>query len=188
MLLVAPSGNGKSSLTIGLILAGWGYLSDDAVLLRYGSEGIEALPSRKSFYIDAVRSAAYPEFLLGPEEPDASGGRRRRIGVPEAYPERFVTRCRPCTLIFPRLASQSQSTLNRITPARALQSLLAQSAPQLFDRCTMPRHFEVLKNLLRQAESYELRSGTDLLRRPEKLIELIHEARGVAACLASSSN
>ena len=45
--------------------SGWSYLSDDAVLLRHGSEGVEALACRRSFYIDAVRAEDYSDFCLG---------------------------------------------------------------------------------------------------------------------------
>ncbi len=40
ILLVGASGSGKSTLAIGLIRQGWRYLSDDAVLLRQGSQGV----------------------------------------------------------------------------------------------------------------------------------------------------
>ena len=90
VLLVGPSGSGKSTLAIGLIRAGWRYLSDDAVLLRHGSQGVEALACRRSFYIDAARSADYSDLSLGEEAPDSNGGRRRRIGIDEAYPEQYV--------------------------------------------------------------------------------------------------
>ena len=91
VLLVGPSGSGKSTLAIGLIRAGWSYLSDDAVLLRHGSQGIEALACRRSFYIDAARAADYSDFRCGDEEPDSIGGRRRYVGINEAYPEQYLS-------------------------------------------------------------------------------------------------
>jgi hypothetical protein len=53
LLLVAGSGSGKSTLALGLIRQGWGYLSDDAVLLRLQPKGVAALALRKDFYVDA---------------------------------------------------------------------------------------------------------------------------------------
>ena len=52
---------------------------------------------RRSFYIDAVRSADYSDLGLGEEEPDSNGGQRRRVGIDEAYPETVcVSVCPPC--------------------------------------------------------------------------------------------
>jgi hypothetical protein len=65
VLIVGRSGSGKSTLTLGLIRKGWGYLSDDAVLLRNGSEAVEALALRKSCYIDAQTAVDYSDFRLG---------------------------------------------------------------------------------------------------------------------------
>lgn len=184
VLLVGPSGSGKSTLAIGLIRAGWSYLSDDAVLLRHGSQGIEALACRRSFYIDAERAADYADFRCGDEEPDCNGGRRRNVGINESYPEQYLTQCLPRIVIFPKITGHSQSMLKPIDRVSALGFLLAQSAPQLFDRSTMSGHLELLKSLLQQAETYELNAGTDLYHQPAKLIAVLGEARqaGIHVC------
>ena len=185
LLLVGVSGSGKSTLAIGLIREGWKYLSDDAVLLGQGSQGVEALACRRSFYIDAARSHDYSDLSLGEEAPDSNGGRRRKVGINESYPEQYVPRCLPRVVIFPQIKRQDQSTLKPSDSVRALGLLLAQSAPQLFDRSTMASHLEILKGLLQQAETYELNAGRDLYREPAKLVDLIREAQGrkiVADC------
>ena len=186
LLLVGASASGKSTLAIGLIRAGWSYLSDDAVLLRHGSQGVEALACRRGFYIDAVRSADYGDLGLGEEEPDSNGKRRRRLGINESYPGQYLSRCLPRVLIFPRIKPQHQSTLTVMDSVRSLGVLLSQSAPQLFDRSTMEAHLELLKNLLQQTQTYELNAGSDLYREPAKLIALIHEAQGESHCRESS--
>jgi hypothetical protein len=175
LLLVGASGSGKSTLAIGLIREGWRYLSDDAVLLRYGSEGIEALACRKSFYIDALASANYCDLWVAEEEPDSTGGQRRRVGIEDAYPGQYVSQCVPRIVVFPQITRQDQSTLKPINRIRALQFLLAQSAPQLFDRSTMAPHLELLKRFLQQTQTYKLNAGIDLYRDPVKLIDLIRE-------------
>jgi hypothetical protein len=186
VLLVGPTESGKSTLAIGLIRVGWRYLSDDAVLLRDHSQGVEALACRRSFYIDAARSADYSDFCLGDEEPDSNGGRRRNVGINEAYPAQYIAQCLPRIVIFPKITEHSRSMLRRIGKVSALGSLLAQSAPQLFDRSTMSGHLELLKRLLREAETYELNAGSDLYHQPAKLIDLLGEARGAGNCRVSS--
>ena len=178
LLLVGPSGSGKSTLTIGLVREGWKYLSDDAVLLRHGSQGVEARACRRSFYIDAARSRDYCDLSLGKKAPDSKGRQRRRVGINKAYPEQYVDRCVPRLMIFPHITRQDRSTLMPIDRARALGVLLAESAPQLFDRSAMAGHLELLKRLLQQTEIYELNAGTDLYREPATLISLIQEGQG----------
>ena len=186
LLLVGASGSGKSTLAIGLIREGWKYLSDDAVLLRQGSQGVEALACRRSFYIDTVRSVDYCDLGLGEEEPDSNGGRRRRLGINESYPGQYLPQCLPRVLIFPRIKREDQSTLTPVDSVRALGFLLAQSALQLFDRSTMEPHLELLRNLLQQTQTYELNAGNNLYREPAKLVDLIKEAQGRKNCRESS--
>src|SRR4030095_16773345 len=110
------------------------------------------------------------------------GGQPRSIGIDEAYPEQYVRWCVPRVVIFPQIKRQDQSTLKPSDSVRALGFLLAQSAPQLFDRSTMARHLELLKKLLQQTEPYELVAGTDLYREPAALVDLIKEVQGRKNC------
>jgi hypothetical protein len=178
LLVVGASGNGKSTLALGLVRAGWSYLSDDALLLRPTPDGVEALALRQGLYIDAARSADYSDLPLGEEVPVTRGRQKRKVAIEEVYPGRHLDRCMPRLLVFPRIMPQNQSELVPLDPVRALKLLLAESAPQLFDTKTMARHLEVLKTLLQQSTAYELRAGIDLCRDPAKLVRLLAEAQG----------
>ncbi len=185
LLLVGPSGSGKSTLAIGLIRVGWSYLSDDAVLLATHGDQVEAITCRRSFYVDAARSSHYADCGLDGEEPDSSGGSRVRLRMERNYGGQHATLCVPRTVIFPKVVPRSRSRLEPIAKRRALQLLLAQSAPQLFDRSTMAAHLAILTRLLEQAETFELDAGTDLYHAPAKLIDRLHEARGAGTCRVS---
>jgi hypothetical protein len=185
LLIVGASGRGKSTLAIGLIRHGWGYLSDDAVLLRQHPEGVEAFACRKHFYIDAEASAKCADLPLGDEVPDSTGGRRRRVGIEKAFPSQRVARCVPRVLLFSRIVPDACSALIPLDQRTALGHLLAQSGPQLFDRVTMPTHLAVLLQLVRQSTTYELLAGRDLYQDPLTLVRLLREAEGGAPWLAS---
>ena len=185
LLLVGPSGSAKSTLAIGLIRAGWNFLSDDAVLLRTQRNQVEAIACRRSFYVDAARAADYTDCGLDGEEPDSTGAGRVRLRIDRQFGEQYAARCFPRIVIFPTIKAQPQSKLRPMPRLGALRLLLTQSAPQLFDRSTMAAHLDVLTKLLEQAEAFELDAGADLYHAPARLVELIHETRGAITCRAS---
>ncbi len=176
MLLVGNSGSGKSTLTIGLIRLGWGYLSDDAVLLRCGAAGVEALALRRHFYVDGAASDRYADFSLGEELPDTKGGSRRRIGIDEAHAAQRVPSCMPQVLLFTRIVPRAASALAPVDSATALGRLLAQCAREAFDRETTADHLLVLKRLLGQTRFFDLEAGSDLRENPAVLEELLAKA------------
>lgn len=178
LLIVGESGSGKSTLATGLIRQGWGYLSDEVVLLRLQSEGVEALALCKGFYVTASAVVAYADLPLGEEIAANSGGRKRRIGIEDAYPGQYVSGCLPRVLLFSRIVPQAHSSLLPLGRLNALKHLLVQSGPQWFDRGTMAQHLEVLKRLMQQSAVYELRAGRDLYQNPLTLVRLLAEAEG----------
>jgi len=180
VLIVGRSGSGKSTITIGLIRKGWGYLSDDAVLLRKGADAVEALALRSHCFIDAQAAGDYLDFRLGEKVSDASGGQRQRVYVEEAYPGQAVRTCVPQILVFSRIVPEPNSTLQPVSRVAALKNLLTESGSQLFDQFTMAHHMEVLKTLLLQTKIYELRAGLDLHRDPLILERLLTQAEKVA--------
>jgi hypothetical protein len=154
LLMVGESGCGKSTLAIQLIRQGWGYLSDDAVLLRVQSEEVEALAFRKPFSINADSAEANADLPLGREDvSNSSVKKKRRVDIQEAYPEQYVAGCVPRMLIFPRIISEGRSSMHPISRLSAMGGLLSQSGPQLFDKGTMPHHLELLKRLVAQCQN-----------------------------------
>jgi hypothetical protein len=180
LLIVGGSGSGKSTLALGLMRQGWGLLSDDAVLLRRQPEGIEALACRKHVYVNADTAARYADLPLAEEVPDGAGGLKRRVGVEKAFPAQQMAGCRPRVLLFSHIVPRPQSALRPVDGPSALGQLLAHSGPQLFDRPTMRPHLDVLRRLLQQTVSYELRAGRDLYEDPHTLVRLLREAEGAA--------
>jgi HPr Serine kinase C-terminal domain len=185
VLIIGPSGSGKSTLALGLIRQGWRYLSDDAVLVRCYEDRVETLALRKRFYIDADAAVSSGEIPMGEEVPDTIGRRRRRVCLEEVYPAQYIARCLPQVLLFSRIVPDSESILLPLDQVHALRHLLAASGPQLFDRATMAQHMEVLKRLVQQTASYELRAGLDLYRDPMTLTRLLNEAEGAQRWPAS---
>jgi HPr Serine kinase C-terminal domain len=178
LLIVGAPGSGKSTLALGLLRRGWGYLSDDAVLLRLRTDTVEALACRRDAYVNADDAARYADLPWGKEAPDGPSGCKRRLCVAVTYPGQIVSRCIPKVLLLPRIVDARRSTVRPLDRTHALRQLLTQSGPQLFDRLTMDAHLAVLTCLLEQAVSYELQAGRDLYEEPLTLRDLVPELTG----------
>jgi hypothetical protein len=178
LLIVGAPSSGKTTLALGLLRRGWGYLSDDAVLLRLGTDTVEALACRRDAYVNADDAARYADLPWGEEAPHAPSGCKRRLCVAATHPGQIVSRCVPKVLLLPRIVEAPRSTVRPLDRTHVLRQLLTQSAPQLFDRRTMDAHLAVLTCLLDQAVSYELQAGRDLYDEPLTLKDLMSELTG----------
>lgn len=176
VLVVGVSGSGKSTLTIGLVRHGWGYLSDDAVLLHSQEEGVQALVFRQPFSIESKRSHAYADLPLGKEPPPSPGKQKRRLNMHEAFSTQHVSDCFPHILLFSKIVPRSNSMLVPVARSHGIGQLLGQSSPKVFDRPTMEDHLKLLTQLVNQCQLYELQAGLDLLHQPEILEDLLAEA------------
>jgi len=159
MLLIGPSGSGKSTLALGLVRHGWGYLSDDAVLLRRRGSRVDAIGFRRAFSVCRTQ-------------------RKYRMDVRAAYPQQHIETASPELLVFPSVARRPRSGMRRVTATDALGRLLRQGGPELYDRSTMGDHLALLASLLQQAPAYTLRAGGDLYTRPALLLRVIRHADG----------
>ena len=186
VLVAGGSGSGKSTLAIALIRQGWGYLSDDAIVLRARPEGIEALALRRHMYVEDATADAYQDLGLGEERADRRGGRRRRVRVEAAHSAQRTVACIPRVVLLPRIVRRARSAVTPIGRVPALQRLLEQSGPQLFERRDTGDRLSVLKSLLDQCAAYEFRAGADVARDPVAVAELLETLKGDRDCLASS--
>ncbi len=176
LLMVGASGSGKSTLAVGLIQRGWHYVTDDALLLRAQPAGIVARTLRRPFSLDTSR-VGRAEMPLGEAMSSHTGHSKRRLDIDAVFPHQRLPYCLPHILLFPHIVPDPLSVLRPLGHAQALQRLLAQSGPQLFDRATMPPHLEVLTQLMRQTAIYELCAGRDLYEEPGRLESLLHAAQ-----------
>lgn len=181
MLIVGASGSGKSTLAIGLIEHGWGYASDDAVLLRVHDNAVETLALRKPFSIAIDAMGKHPEET-GPDRhgtgPTPTKPTKRRVDIRDECPQQFVPGFVPQTVLFPCIVKAPHSDLLAVDRVTALQWLLEQSGPQLFDKATMGRHMDILNRLVRQCGLYALHAGRDLYRNPTQLVSLLAARQG----------
>lgn len=168
VLFVGPSGSGKSTTATQLAAAGWQYLSDDTLLLCDAVEHVEARALRRVFAVTrpttATRAlAGHEEHLSAPTyfDPD-----KLRFEPESIFPGGFRESCVPRVIFFPTVTREPESRTRRLSQADAMARLIRMCPWAGYDKPSARAHLGALARLARQAESHELRAGTDLLGDP----------------------
>ena len=180
VLVAGPSGSGKSSLTIRLAAAGWGYLTDDMLALRDEANAVTAYAFRRAFSVSerSLENAGRPSLLglLGP--PVNSDPTKRTLDPAAGFPGQFVESCTPRVLCFAALTGEAESRLERLSRAEAMARLVRHSPWASYDTGTAREHLRALARLAAQCRAFALRAGRDLVERPGRAAELLAHCFG----------
>lgn len=178
-LIVGPSGSGKSTLALRLIAQGWAHAGDDVVLLhadRNQAAAINVLALRRDFAFSAKTLAYCAPELTGIQHANAATapGDKTLIASAHFNAAPGCLHLQPDYLLFATLVDQAQSQLERLDQAQSLVRLAHQSAGLLSDRTVAPAQMQLLARLCRQAQSYQLSLGRDVLTDPTQVAALLH--------------
>lgn len=153
VLIVGPSGSGKSTLTLQLARAGWGYLSDDELLLSLNEGEVEARGFR-SFFALVSATAGLPAAKSGLKtcfEPT------RVFAAPRAA--RVVLRF----VLFTAIDGANETRFDELTQAETMSRLIRACPWATYDTAIAGPNLALLSRLARQAKGFNLTAGTDLL-------------------------
>ena len=172
-LIVGNSGCGKTTLSLNLIRQNWDYVSDDVIVLRRNGQGIEAMSVNRAFSCTAETATHFAELTASvcPKQ------EKSLLYLDGIYDCRLVSPCRPALVLFPSVTQRCRSQLVPVAPAIALTSLIHYSVGIMVDNEEAARHLEVLKDLVRQAQSFRFLAGTDVYDDPERIPGLIRQAQ-----------
>jgi hypothetical protein len=164
-LIIGPSGSGKSTLTLQLAAQGWGYLSDDALLLNDTSDGVKARGVRRDFAITAETLAAsgVSGAQLQCTVPDTYDSSKQRLSPRELFPAGFVESCVPTSLIFSELTNDRETRIERLSRSQSMARLIRMCPWASYDKISAEDHLGLLARLARQASGFALYAGRDLL-------------------------
>ena len=100
VLLCAPSGAGKTTLTVALLRRGWRTLGDDKTLLRKEADGVVARALAQRFHLHPSASRWFPEAGNISRSPRYSRWTDKRVvQIEEVWPDRLQERARPAGLV-----------------------------------------------------------------------------------------
>jgi len=176
-VILGASGSGKSTTTLSLVRAGWHWLSDDALLLRDGPDGIAALGFRPTLSLDPRLSTYWPELSPWLEPPVSTAGEDKRFLDPEmVYPGQRQEVAFPSVLLFNTISATPRSTLTPVDKTAALLELIRQSPSLGINRRSAAAHLALLRRLLAQTRCYRLHAGRDVYEASAQFADFLTEA------------
>jgi len=165
VLIIGPSGSGKSNLAAQLASAGWRYLSDDSLLLlsRDGLVHTHALRrifalTHDIFSATGVDKSDSLEVTVAPFDP-----LKKRFEPARVFPGQFAQSCTPRKLLFSRIEGAPSSRMQLLNRAETMSRLIRMCPWACYDKTTAEAHLKVLGELARQTDGFELFAGADLL-------------------------
>ena len=129
LILPAPPGSGKSTLTAGLVLSGWRLLSDELTLIDRTTGLIHPLPrpiSLKNQSIPVIQAFSAQAFINRPSHDTAKGTVAHMRPLKESV-RRQHEAARPAWVVFPKWSEDSETELTRRSKAQTFM-YLAQNA------------------------------------------------------------
>jgi HprK-related kinase A len=157
LILPAPPGSGKSTLTAALVgRGGWRLLSDELTLLNLDDNTVVPNPrpvSLKNQSIDVIRRYV-PDAVLSPAVHDTVKGTVAHMRAPAASVARSDEHALPAWVIFPKYERGAASTLEAMAPATTFMELAGNS----FNYSLLAqRGFNALGRLIDQVQGYRYR-------------------------------
>ena len=152
--LPAAMESGKSTLTAGLVRAGFSYLTDEAVLFDWATQIV--IPFPKPISLDPGSWPLFPE--LEPEAPLPDGFKDEQWHIPPdtIRPGSVAEPCRIRYIVFPKYAEGATTALTPLKRAEATVEL----AKNTFRFNERPRRsLDALSNVVPDAECYRLDVG-----------------------------
>lgn len=172
-LFLGPSGSGKSSLALNLVKQGWGYASDDSLLMNANKSDISVLSFRKNFYVAPMMAKRYPELAPALKNHNQSDSDKCFIDLDEIWPNRFRSQFVPGKIFFCHVTGGETSEIRPITKKDALLRLLPQSASVFFNQAFAQKQIVALKRLIEQTDCYALGAGLDVSNDSKKAVEIL---------------
>lgn len=151
-LIIGPSGSGKSTLTLQLATAGWGYLSDDELLLSLNDGAVEARGFR-SFFALAQAGAGEPN----------GRGLKTCFEPSGVFATPRVSEIAPRFLFFTRLSGEENTTLRGLAQPETMTRLIRACPWASYDTAIAGPNLDLLSRLARGAKGFDLAAGKDLL-------------------------
>jgi hypothetical protein len=175
ILIPGASGAGKSTLAITLLRSGFGFLSDDMVFVRRGSDELRVLGFSEDVDVSDQTIRFFPELSFLADAPNTYGWPKKQVRADEVYGVDLIAEATPGAIVLPQIAHRDTSAVRRITPDEALLEIVSNVLLTEIRACQS--HLSVLTELVRRTPCYRLETGRDFDHIPIILGELVNGSR-----------
>ncbi len=160
LLLPGRSGSGKSTLTLRLLKEGYRMLGDDMVFLRQTEGGVEALSFPEEINVTDETLNMFPDLAKVKNFTENKLRQKSSFAIEELFPGCVTGSALPTLMIFPEIVDAGRTEILLMGKTEAL-AFCMRFGLFFIDPSTTVKHFELLSELVRQAECRRMRSGRD---------------------------
>jgi hypothetical protein len=164
VLFAGPSGSAKSTLAAQLANSGWGYLSDDSLLL-YQEQAVSRVHAlRRAFSVtrETVWAGGVGRFTSVLRQQAPLDPSKQIFDPGDVVPDAFAESTAPSLIVFPNVSDRSRTQAQPLSRQAAMSALIRLCPWASFDRVAAPGYLQALSRLVKSCATYRLDLGADL--------------------------
>ncbi len=171
IIFPAHAKSGKSTITINMLNAGFGFLSDDICFVKKNSSKLELLgfPEPIRIWDETIRF--FPE-LAALQKLRGCSHLKKSFRAEQVFPNSICLQASPEFLILPQIIDSPSSQLQPISKTTALVELVPQSL-MVANKNIVKHHLGILTQLVDTCNCFRLKAGRDMEKIPQLIKDIL---------------
>lgn len=171
IMFPAQAHSGKSTLTVAMVRAGFGFLSDDICFVKKSPSGLSLLGFPEPINVWDKTIQFFPELAFLNDQKQCAHF-KKSFCIEDVFPHSTKTQAIPRFIILPRISSSKRSQLRPISKTETMVELIPQSL-MVANKNIVKHHLEILAQLVEECNCFRLTAGQDILNIPELIRDIL---------------